>query len=770
MALTETGQVQQTSQIPEWLRNMYLQMLASAQPYVFGTASRTDLPVAGDPNLKDPGKNNAPVDSDGVKWWGARLGLNLNETNNRPASETVRAPIFQVSQGSGAPATPSPYVAPWNSQKQQTPGYQSPWQAPVTPPPYQQPAQQQPSFVGGLAPGLSSGSQQQPGQQTSQQPSQPGIQQPTVQPPVNKAVMPASPFMPAGSASVSGLDGSRTNVPVNPMHYASNEGAQFAQEQLQRLFLNQQLTAGSISNDSPFSSGPGQQATVVRQGTDPGSGPNAGLVANLYKTMPKDVADQMMRDEMKLLGWKRGGLIQALAQGGVVGMAEGGYLDETDPYAGPGAGTGSTTTGTDVTAGVPAGAITGQAVGSYTPYPGQRYGEMGDLTQMYLAGTERMNQGLVDPYVDVRSPVEISNFALDRMAEGFTNPDMAYNQQIRNWAQETPFNSYQAGSYDPSAYTGENMMGGTAGALQGYTGGNYQAVGTGKFTDPGVASAYMDPYAQNVIDVQKQKATEAYREMLPAIGANAVQSGAFGGGRHGIVEGMANREFTRSLDEIQKTGTQDAYRNAQEQYERDRGAGLQAALANQAQYGQTQDRNLAGLTTLSGQGLQAALQAANLNEQSRQFGANLTDQGRQAQSGLDMEAAKTAEGIQSSIVNSNLNAMNARTGAAQTLMNAGDQYTNQTLNSLNALRSAGAQADAYNQQFLDYDYQNFLNQRDYPLQMMNYYSGLLNGVPAPVSTEQYTYGQQASPYSGILGLATAGLGAVGSYYNNKSGG
>lgn len=105
----------------------------------------------------------------------------------------------------------------------------------------------------------------------------------------------ASLIMGNPQASVTGPTGVPGNVPVNPLHYANQAGSQFALEQLQRLAPGQNLQPTSLSNDSPFSTGPAQ-ATI-------GGGPNAGLVANTYAKMPKDIADQMMRDEMKLLGW-----------------------------------------------------------------------------------------------------------------------------------------------------------------------------------------------------------------------------------------------------------------------------------------------------------------------------------------------------------------------------------------------------------------------------------------------------------------------------------
>jgi len=89
--------------------------------------------------------------------------------------------------------------------------------------------------------------------------------------------------------------------------------------------------------------------------------------------------------------------------------------------------------------------------------------------------------------------------------------------------------------------------------------------------------------------------------------------------------------------------------------------------------------------------------------------------------------------------------------------------TQQTdLQRLAAQQQAGAAQQGLEQQVLDQRYADFLRQRDYPKEQLGFYSNLIRGLPAPVSSSQITYaqppsfGQQAMGY-GLAGLSAASL-------------
>jgi hypothetical protein len=190
-------------------------------------------------------------------------------------------------------------------------------------------------------------------------------------------------------------------------------------------------------------------------------------------------------------------------------------------------------------------------------------------------------------------------------------------------------------------------------------------------------------------------------------------------------------------------------------------------MANQNAFGNTQDRALQALLASANMGSTAGLNAAQLSESSRQFGANLTDRGQQQQQQFNLDTARTGQDIQNQIIQSNLAAMGLRGATSMDILNGTTAYQNQLQNQLGILQNAGSQMDQYQQGLMDYDYNNFLQQRDYPLQQLGYMSNLLNGVPAPTwnSSSQTV---ATNPWTQAAGLGIAGLGALGSYFGSRT--
>ena len=196
---------------------------------------------------------------------------------------------------------------------------------------------------------------------------------------------------------------------------------------------------------------------------------------------------------------------------------------------------------------------------------------------------------------------------------------------------------------------------------------------------------------------------------------------------------------------------------------------LQAALANQQAGLTTGQQNLAarlGVQQLgSGQNLQAqlanqqyGLQAQQLGEQSRQFGAGqglqaaslgaqygqaanqLNEQSRQYGAGLGMQGLQTA-----------------LTGAGQLGALGGQQF--QQGMDINKLQNAyGAQQQALRQQGLSQDYQDFLDEKNYPYKQLGFMSDMVRGLPLGNQATTQMYQSPGSMAGQIAGL---GMGAYG---------
>lgn len=222
---------------------------------------------------------------------------------------------------------------------------------------------------------------------------------------------------------------------------------------------------------------------------------------------------------------------------------------------------------------------------------------------------------------------------------------------------------------------------------------------------PGGLSKYMSPYMQDVVEEQKRQAVSDYGRQLPGMAAAAARAGAKGGTREALVRAEGQRGLYDQLANIQATGLQNAFQQAQQQASQD--------AAMRAQYG---------------------LGGAQLGEQSRQFGAGLGMQGLQQQLAAARQLADIGSGIQG-----------------------------QQQNILQAQLGAGREAQNLEQQRLSTLYQQFVDEQQAPYKQLAFMSDILRGTPASATTTSY-YQQPpnflASTIGGAGGLATlfGGLG------------
>ena len=210
------------------------------------------------------------------------------------------------------------------------------------------------------------------------------------------------------------------------------------------------------------------------------------------------------------------------------------------------------------------------------------------------------------------------------------------------------------------------------------------------------AQQYMSPYMQSVVDIQQREAQRQADIQGTQRGAQAVRSGAFGGGRQAIMDAEAARNLAMQKGDIQAQGLQSAYQQAQAQFN-----------ADQAR----------------------RLQAQQLGEQSKQYGAGLGLQGLQT----------------------------ALQGAGQMGQLGGQQFA-QGMDINKLQQSYGTQQQQQEQNILSQQYQDFLNQQNYPYKQLGFQSDMLRGLPLSQSSSQI-YQAPPSALSTAAGLGTAALGA-----------
>jgi len=220
------------------------------------------------------------------------------------------------------------------------------------------------------------------------------------------------------------------------------------------------------------------------------------------------------------------------------------------------------------------------------------------------------------------------------------------------------------------------------------------------------ADQYMNPYMQNVVNVQQAAAQRQADIATTGRNAQAVGAGAFGGSRQAVTDAEANRALADQKNAIQAQGLNTAYTNAQQQFNADQAARMQAQQANigQQQFG----------ASLGMQGLQTGLQAAG---QLGQLGQNVYGQ----QMGI-----------------------------------------NQLQNQYGAQQQAAEQAKI-NQQIQDY-----ATAQQYPMLQLANMSALTRGLPMQNATTQI-YQAPPSAASQLAGLGTAAYGLSQLSGNSSSG-
>ena len=435
----------------------------------------------------------------------------------------------------------------------------------------------------------------------------------------------------------------------------------------------------------------------------------------------------------------------------------------------------------------------------YRPYQGQRLLGPDDVSD----ATYYSEQGLSSLYPIYGYEKIIGSDGAETYVPRYMNEDLKYAQDmIGNSGDEiAPIGARLAqleGDYLRDAPDVTSGAGGVAGKLEDWAGmidpwalGNYDAgkftadrvtperATTKNWTDAGVQNSYMSPYINAVVEAQKAKAKQNYAEQLAQMQGEAAKAGAFGGSRQALLQAQGNRELQRQLNEMDATGLQSAYENAQGQFERDRAAGLN-----------TQNLNISSGLQAGIANQNAGLQAAQLGEGSRQFGANLGLQGWNSANNAYQSALNSA--MQGQLNQGNLalqayqiprtlgqNALSTALQARVAQGNAGAQRADLArmaqaleIQRLQAMQNVGTTQDARMQAQLDLGYQDFLNQQNYPYQLANWYQGILRGVPVGFNTDSVQIGRNQvnyNPLSQVAGLATAGIGALGSYLGNRSG-
>lgn len=361
-------------------------------------------------------------------------------------------------------------------------------------------------------------------------------------------------------------------------------------------------------------------------------------------------------------------------------------------------------------------------------------------------------------------PPEAAPYLTDILNQGEALANQPYvpygGQQLANvspyttqaYGQAAGLGSIGQGSFDAASGALTGAQGAAAG-LQHITApninapnlNNYQMSGvapvqSANWTDPGTASAYMNPYEQQALQGQINIANQQFGQQQNQADSAAVQNGAYGGDRAELVKGQNLNNYNLQMQNMVGQGLANAYSQGQTAFQGDRSANLLAQEANQQ----------SGLTT----------QNANLQ-------ANLATQSLGAQTGLQAQTANAQNYLNAQ--NQNLNAAQLQGQIGSQLSNLGQAQQGAAATGLNALYAAGQSQQNQQQQGLDIQYQNFINQQQYPEQQLNFLSGILHGFNVSPNSYTQTGSAYVNPVSQLVG-GGLGLSSLSGLLGNSQSG
>ena len=217
---------------------------------------------------------------------------------------------------------------------------------------------------------------------------------------------------------------------------------------------------------------------------------------------------------------------------------------------------------------------------------------------------------------------------------------------------------------------------------------------------------YMNPYLESVLEPQRREMQRQADIARNTMQSRMAQAGAYGGSRQAIMEAEAQRNLQQGLADLTGKGYAGAYEDAARRLAEESGRGLEAA---------------------------------RFGEQSRQFGAGLGLQGLQT----------------------------ALQGAGQ-LGQLGQAEFGQQKDIIGLQSQMGAERQQLDQARKGQQYEDFMREKLYPYQQLEFMSNILRGTPMGTVTSMYT----APPSIGsqIAGLGLAGAGMYGMMNRRAKGG
>ena len=419
-----------------------------------------------------------------------------------------------------------------------------------------------------------------------------------------------------------------------------------------------------------------------------------------------------------------------------------------------GGGAPSVTRSTNVTSSLPEyarpyyedllGRATYETTRPYQPYPGQRMSYFDPYESMAQEGTAQLAvQG---------APTQINSATDIATQVGYqpTGQGMDIARQFQPPTQQSNYLGLTQGMQSPSQRTDYlDLVQGMQSPAQrtDYYGGS--------LADPSRINAYMNPYQQNVTDIQKRAAVRQSKIQGNEIAGQAAQAGGLGGYRESIMQSERQRNLNESLNNMQAQGNLAGYQQAVQGIEADRRSMMdedtRRMTARQQNTATTEARaREADSRMMAARQQNTATTEARIREadsrmmDARQQNAGLMQQRSQlGLAGLGQDMAMRDQSLK----------------AAGMLGDLGKADQSMGLERLGALGGVGEIRRGMAQRSMDTGYEDYLRQRTFPYQQLNVFSQMLQGLPVNPDQTRSLYGGPSAAQQAL----GAGIGGLGLY-------
>ena len=262
------------------------------------------------------------------------------------------------------------------------------------------------------------------------------------------------------------------------------------------------------------------------------------------------------------------------------------------------------------------------------------------------------------------------------------------------------------------------------------------------------AQPYMDIY-QNAMNPAVREIEEQTIRAQNEARARASTGGGGFGSRLGIVEATTAGEGMQAAGDLRARAAREGLGFAAGRYDTDRASRFNAENTMRSGFEQDRAARFNAENAMRGQFEQ---------DRSARFGADAAlrsqyDIDRQARFGADDAARNAYETNEASRIQQ----MNAYQNMAPLVQDLQTQAAA-------GLITTGEARRQLDQQALDLAYADYLDQKMYPQEMLNFTLGALSGTPYNTINRSYTSGSQMSANPSLYGQAIAGMGGLASAY------